>query len=145
MQHQLDVHSVISGEICPYCDSKWGWKKFDNLDEHVTKYHPFEMQSPIQTCLTCKTNFETYKALKTHRQLHEGGHRRLVEITTAASASDGKEKEVVTVHTRLGSKPEVENRGGVKCQLCSAFKLRKDQLKLHYVKQHGYNPKVCKM
>ena len=137
LQHQLDIHSIISGEICPYCDCKWGWKKFDNLDEHVAKYHLFEMESPIQSCLTCKTNFESYIALKKHRQLHEG-NKRLIEINTP----DGREKEVVTIHTRVGMRPELENRGGVKCKLCSSFKLRKDQLKIHYVKEHGYNPKV---
>ena len=78
IKHQLDVHSVISGDICPYCDGKWGWRKFDNLEEHVNKYHTFEMQSPIQTCMACKANFETYASLRTHRQLHEGGHRQLV-------------------------------------------------------------------
>ena len=95
------------------------------------------MDSPIQSCLTCKTNFESYSALKKHRQLHEG-NRRLIEINTA----NGNEKELVTIHTRVGMRPEVENRGGVKCMLCSSFKLRKDQLKIHYVKEHGYIPKV---
>ena len=95
------------------------------------------MESPIQSCLTCKTNFESYAALKKHRQLHEG-NRRLIEINTG----NGKEKELVTIHTRVGMRPEVENRGGVKCMLCTSFKLRKDQLKIHYVKEHGYIPKV---
>ena len=75
--------------------------------------------------------------MKKHRQLHEG-NKRLIEINT----SDGREKEAVTIHTRVGMRPELENRGGVKCKLCSSFKLRKDQLKIHYVKEHGYNPKV---
>ena len=51
-KHRLDddfQHSVISGQICPYCDSKWGWKKVDRLDEHVAKFHVLEMQSPVQT------------------------------------------------------------------------------------------------
>jgi len=42
-------HATISGQICPYCDNTWGWKKFNNLDEHVSKYHMLEMQSPVQT------------------------------------------------------------------------------------------------
>ena len=57
------------------------------------------MDSPIQSCLTCKTNFESYAALKKHRQLHEG-NRRLIEINTA----NGKEKELV----RAGKDPRAE-------------------------------------
>ena len=45
---------------------------------------------------------------------------------------------------RVGAKPEISNRGGLKCQLCNAFKLRKDHLKLHYIRHHGYDPKVPK-
>ena len=45
----LFQHATISGQICPYCESKWGWKKFDHLDDHVTKHHVLEMQSPVQT------------------------------------------------------------------------------------------------
>lgn len=48
----------------------------------------------------------------------------------------------VRVHARVGAHPEASNRGGVKCLLCNAFKLRKDHLKMHYVKHHGFNPKV---
>jgi len=43
----------------------------------------------------------------------------------------------------LGAKPEILNRGGVRCQLCNAFKLRKDHLKLHYIKHHSYVPKLA--
>ena len=39
--------------------------------------------------------------------------------------------------------PDIENRGGVKCNLCNAFKLRKDNLKIHYIKHHGFNPKAA--
>ena len=72
IKHHLDFHAQISGQICPYCDCKYGAKKFDNLDAHVSKHHVLEMQSPIQTCSTCKTNFNNYEALKVHRQIHEG-------------------------------------------------------------------------
>ena len=47
-------------------------------------------------------------------------------------------------NSRVGAKPEISNRGGLKCQLCNAFKLRKDHLKLHYIRHHGYDPKVPK-
>lgn len=52
-------------------------------------------------------------------------------------------QESVSVHPMVGAKPEIVNRGGVKCQLCSAFKLRKDHLKLHYIKHHSYLPKLA--
>ena len=52
-------------------------------------------------------------------------------------------QESVSVHPMLGAKPEILNRGGVRCQLCNAFKLRKDHLKLHYIKHHGYVPKLA--
>ena len=51
-------------------------------------------------------------------------------------------EELITVHPRVGAKPEISNRGGLKCQLCNAFKLRKDHLKLHYIRHHGYDPKA---
>jgi hypothetical protein len=52
-------------------------------------------------------------------------------------------QESVSVHPTLGAKPDITNRGGVRCQLCNAFKLRKDHLKLHYIKHHGYMPKLA--
>ena len=52
-------------------------------------------------------------------------------------------QESVSVHPMLGAKPEISNRGGVRCQLCNAFKLRKDHLKLHYIRHHGYVPKLA--
>ena len=138
IRHFLEHHAVISGQICPYCDCKYGAKKFDNLDEHVAKHHVLEMQSPVQTCGTCKTNFNNYEALKVHRQIHEGGNRPrvLVDVTS------GEELSTISVHPRVGAKPEISNRGGLKCQLCNAFKLRKDHLKLHYIRHHGYDPKA---
>ena len=138
IKHHLEDHSILSGQICPYCDCKYGAKKFDNLDNHVSKYHVLDMQSPVQTCSTCKTNFNSYEALKIHRQIHEGGNRPriLMDVTSG--------EELITVHPRVGAKPEISNRGGLKCQLCNAFKLRKDHLKLHYIRHHGYDPKVPK-
>ena len=136
--HQLEHHAVISGQICPYCDSKYGAKKFDDLDTHVSKYHVLEMQSPVQTCGTCKTNFNNYEALKVHRQIHEGGNRPRILV----DMSSGEELSTISVHPRVGAKPEISNRGGLKCQLCNAFKLRKDHLKLHYIRHHGYDPKA---
>ena len=44
---------------------------------------------------------------------------------------------------QVATRKEIENRGGVKCQLCSVFKMRKDQLKVHYEKYHGYQPKLA--
>jgi hypothetical protein len=141
IKHQLEVHAVLSGQICPYCDAKWGSKKFDDLDSHVAKYHVLEMQSPVQTCATCKTNFNSYDALKVHRQIHEGGNRPriLVDVT---SGEAGMEFSTYSVHPRVGAKPEISNRGGLKCQLCNMFKIRKDHLKLHYTRHHGYDPKA---
>ena len=52
-------------------------------------------------------------------------------------------QESVSVHPMLAAKPEMSNRGGVRCQLCNAFKLRKDHLKLHYIKHHSYAPKLA--
>ena len=89
IKHQLDAHARISGQICPYCTSRFAPKKFDDLDGHVAKYHLFEMHSPIQTCSTCKINFGTYEELRDHRQLHEGGNKRVVEIGDS-SGQDGK-------------------------------------------------------
>ena len=136
IKHHFEVHAQLSGQICPYCDSRYGAKKFDDLDSHVAKYHGLEMQSPVQTCNTCKTNFDNYEALKIHRQVHEGGNRPriLVDVTSG--------EELISVHPRVGAKPEISNRGGLKCQLCNAFKLRKDHMKLHYIRHHGYDPKA---
>lgn len=50
---------------------------------------------------------------------------------------------MISVHPRVGAKAEISNRGGLKCQLCNAFKLRKDHLKLHYIRHHGYDPKAA--
>ena len=77
IRHQLDFHATVSGDICPYCPHT---RKFDNLDEHVIKYHEFVMQSPVQTCSTCKLNLGSYEELKAHKQLHDGGSKRVVEI-----------------------------------------------------------------
>ncbi len=152
IKHQLDFHATISGMICPYCDCKWGAKKFDHLDEHVKKHHLLEMQSPIQTCASCKINFESYEEIKHHRQLHEGGNKRIMRIAKLASndalaanatAADSATDSSLVVHSRVGANPEIGNRGGVKCQLCNAFKLRKEHLKLHYVKHHGYDSKAA--
>ena len=77
IRHQLDFHATVSGEICPYCPYT---RKFDNLDDHVVKYHEFVMQSPVQTCSTCKLNLCSYEELKAHKQLHDGGSKRVVEI-----------------------------------------------------------------
>ncbi|CAB4055037.1 KRAB [Lepeophtheirus salmonis] len=137
IKHYLDFHAVISGQICPYCDSKWSRRKFDELDAHVKKYHILEMQSPIQTCSTCKTNFTTYEELKSHRQLHEGGNRRISEFTDSSNTDPS-----LIVHSRVGAYSEIGNKGGVKCQLCNAFKIRKEHLKIHYMKHHGYDPKL---
>ncbi len=141
IKHQLDYHAILSGLICPYCDAKWGAKKFDDLDAHVAKTHVLEMQSPVQTCTTCKTNFQSYEELKVHRQIHEGGNRPriLVDVTAGDSGTD---LSTYSVHPRVGARAEICNRGGLKCALCNAFKLRKDHLKVHYVKHHGYNPKA---
>ncbi len=49
----------------------------------------------------------------------------------------------LNLHHIVGSRPEVANLGGVKCQLCNAFKLRKDHLKIHYIKYHSYRPKFA--
>ena len=140
ISHHLENHAVISGHICPYCDSKYGAKKFVDIDRHVQQFHVIEMQNPIQTCTTCKTNFTNYESLKVHRQIHEGGNRPrvLVDVTS------GEELSTISVHPRVGAKPEISNRGGLKCQLCNAFKIRKDHLKLHYVRYHGFDPKACK-
>eukprot|EP00095_Tigriopus_kingsejongensis_P002958 snap_masked-scaffold243_size241480-processed-gene-1.11 protein:Tk02958 transcript:snap_masked-scaffold243_size241480-processed-gene-1.11-mRNA-1 annotation:"unnamed protein product" len=134
IKHQLDFHSVVSGLICPYCS-----KKFDDLDGHAHKYHLLEVQSPIQTCITCKLNFSNYEDLKVHRQLHEGGNKRVFHLPAAPNAPPN---ETIALHSRVGANPEIRNRGGVKCQLCNAFKLRKDHLKLHYINHHGYKPKT---
>lgn len=141
IKHHLDMHALVSGLICPYCDCKYGSKKFDDLDSHVEKYHVLEMQSPVQTCGTCKVNFNTYEALKVHRQIHEGGNRPriLVDVTSGEALASA----TIAVHPRVGAKPEISNRGGLKCQLCNAFKLRKDHLKLHYIRYHGYDPKAA--
>ncbi len=45
IRHHLDWHSVLSGLACPYCN---GCKKFDDVDAHAKKYHPWDLQSPIQ-------------------------------------------------------------------------------------------------
>ena len=55
IKHQLDLHSRISGDICPYCDNKWVWRKYVDLDSHVSKYHPGKMSSKVQTCRSVKT------------------------------------------------------------------------------------------
>lgn len=136
IKHQLDFHATVSGLICPYCS-----RKFNHLDAHANKYHLLEMQSPIQTCSTCKHNFSSYEDLKEHRQLHEGGNKRVVEIPMTLNLA---QSESVSLHSRVGAHPEIGNRGGIKCQLCNAFKLRKDHLKLHYIKHHGYEPKSTK-
>ena len=136
IKHHLENHATISGQICPYCDCKYGAKKFDNLDSHVTKHHLLDMQSPMQTCSTCKTHFNSYEALKTHRQMHEGGNRPRILVDVISG------EELITVHPRVGAKLEISNRGGLKCHLCNAFKLRKDHLKLHYIRHHGYDPKA---
>jgi hypothetical protein len=135
IKHQLDFHTLISGEICPYCDNKWGPKKFDNLDEHVNKYHFWDTQSPIQQCTTCKAQFGSYEELKVHRQIHD---KRVVELNGGVQGKKG-----LFVHSRVGAKAEITNRGGVKCVLCNCFKLRKDHLKTHYIKHHGYDPKLA--
>lgn len=83
IKHQLDLHATVSGEICPYCPYT---RKFDNLDEHVVKYHEFVMQSPVQTCSTCKLNLNSYQELKTHKQLHDGGTKRVVELRSEAAS-----------------------------------------------------------
>ena len=83
IKHQLDIHATVSGEICPYCPYT---RKFDNLDEHVIKYHEFVMQSPVQTCSTCKLNLGSYEELKTHKQLHDGGTKRVVELRSEAAS-----------------------------------------------------------
>ena len=94
IKHHLEAHAILSGQICPYCDCKYGAKKFDNLDSHVSKHHVLDMQSPVQTCSTCKSNFNTYEALKIHRQIHEGGNRPriLMDVTSG--------EELITVHPR---------------------------------------------
>ena len=138
IKHQLDVHSRISGNICPYCDNKWSWRKYDDLDSHVRKYHSSKMNSTTQVCRSCKAPFDSYEGLKRHRQLHESGNRiRLVQITPTG------QNDAVSVNVKVASRKEIENRGGVKCQLCSVFKMRKDQLKVHYEKYHGYQPKLA--
>ena len=127
----------ISGNICPYCDNKWCWRKYDDLDSHVARFHSNKMNSKIQSCRSCKATFDSYEGLKRHRQMHESGNRvRLVQITQG-------QNEVVSVNVKVATRKEVENRGGVKCQLCSVFKMRKDQLKVHYEKWHGYQPKLA--
>ena len=136
IKHHMDYHAVLSGKICPYCERKSHLKKFENLDEHVQKHHLLQMQSPIQTCTTCKMNFGTYEELRDHRQHHEGGNRRLVELIN--NSNQGQ----VSVASRLVGYPEIANKGGVKCQMCNTFKLRKSQLVQHYVKHHGYDPKA---
>ena len=83
IKHQLDIHASVSGDICPYCPYT---RKFDNLDEHVIKYHEFVMQSPVQTCSTCKLNLGSYHELKTHKQLHDGGTKRVVELRSGAAS-----------------------------------------------------------
>jgi DNA-directed RNA polymerase subunit RPC12/RpoP len=84
IRHQLDYHSAVSGQICPYCDSKYSVKKFDALDEHVSKYHVLVMQSPVQTCSTCKLNLSSYEELKAHRQLHDGGNKESLDSPMSA-------------------------------------------------------------
>ena len=69
--------------------------------------------------------------------MHETGTKvRLVEITPQGQS------QAVSVNVKVATREEAENRGGVKCQLCSVFKMRKDQLKTHYEKWHGYRPKM---
>ena len=137
IRHYFEFHSKISGEACPYCDSKWGWKKFDELDNHVEKHHRSRGESKTQNCKSCKAVFPTYEALKAHCQLHAAGAKSLIQVTKLG------EKDQVYLNQAVFSKNEIENRGGVKCQLCSVFKIRKDQLKVHYERYHGYKPKLA--
>ena len=83
IKHQLDLHATLSGQICPYCPYT---RKFDNLDEHVLKYHEFVMQSPVQTCSTCKLNLGSYQELKIHKQLHDGGTKKVVELLSETAS-----------------------------------------------------------
>jgi len=95
----------------------------------------------------CNGRFDTYDELKTHRQIHD---KKVVEIGSTGTMGFGGDvaggggPDTVVVHSRVGALSDISNRGGVKCGLCSAFKLRKDHLRTHYIKHHGYDPKAAK-
>ena len=146
IRHHQDRHCIISGLVCPYCD---GCKKFDDVDAHVKKHHHWDQQSPIQDCKVCKVRLVTYEELRGHRQIHD---KKTVEVSvggrgdssSAATNATGAAGEggggCVTVHSRVGAMADIGNRGGVKCLLCNTFKLRKDHLRDHYVRHHGWVP-----
>ncbi len=89
--------------------------------------------------------FPTYEELKGHRQIHDKKNVEIAAVggdsAAAGGAGVGGSSNSITVHSRLGAMADIGNRGGVKCLLCNTFKLRKDHLRNHYVKHHGYDPK----
>ncbi len=136
IRHHMVMHCVVSGSICPYCD---GCKKFDDVDAHVNKYHLWDRYSPIQDCKVCRLRLSNYEDLKKHRQIHDKKQVEVIRVGDAGAdqPGGGGGSQSVMVHSRVGALTDIGNRGGVKCTLCSTFKLRRDHLYMHYIKHHG--------